>query len=173
MLKQFGKMLAKFPFSKLAKRGPVVRVYAVEHTEPPLMERELPLDADAAGMIDAAREFMEADCCCEIDAYWDLWDFEGDWKLRPVAITLCCYGPDFQNEHGDHLRIDFGPDARFLPMPHAEGGLRMGQSNLKSLLHLVGELEQTLDMETRQVWSESGANFAEVLQQALGKYLVN
>jgi hypothetical protein len=49
----------------------------------------------------------------------------------------------------------------------------MGQSNLKSLLHLVGDLEGVLDMESRQVWSESGANFADVLRNALGSYKVN
>jgi hypothetical protein len=49
----------------------------------------------------------------------------------------------------------------------------MGQSNLKSLLHLVSDLEGVLDIETRQVWSESGANFAEVLRAALGSYKVN
>ena len=49
----------------------------------------------------------------------------------------------------------------------------MGQSNVKSLLHLVGDLERVLDLERRQVWSESGANFAEVLKQALGTQHVN
>jgi hypothetical protein len=58
-------------------------------------------------------------------------------------------------------------------MPDFEGGLRMSQSNLKSLLHLVGDLEGALDLERRQVWSESGANFAEVLKQALGTQHVN
>ena len=49
----------------------------------------------------------------------------------------------------------------------------MGQSNLRSLLHLVKDLEGVLDIESRQVWSESGANFAEVLRMALGTYNVN
>jgi len=58
-------------------------------------------------------------------------------------------------------------------MPHIEGGLRMGQSNLKSLLHLVSDLERALDLDRRQVWSESGANFADVLKQAIGTQHVN
>jgi len=33
-------MLEQFPFSILAKRGPVLRVYAIAHSEPPLIERE-------------------------------------------------------------------------------------------------------------------------------------
>ena len=71
------------------------------------------------------------------------------------------------------MRIEFGPDARFLPIAGVEGSLRMGQSNLRSLLHLVNDLEEVLDIESRQVWSESGANFADVLRSALGSYNVN
>jgi len=76
-------------------------------------------------------------------------------------------------QRGDHLRIEFGLDALFLPIAGVDGSLRMGQSNLKSLLHLVSDLEEVLDIESRQVWSESGANFADVLRTALGSYNVN
>ncbi len=178
VLKEFGKMLALFPFSKLAKRGPVLRIYALERVEPPVFEREFALDADANTMLEAAAEFLQPDCAAEIDTYWDLWQYEkngneGDWKLLPASVTLACFGPGFSQDREDHLRIEFGPDARFLPTPGVEGSLRMGQSNLKSLLRLVSDLEKKLDIETRHVWSESGANFAEVLKHAVGSYHVN
>ena len=176
-LRQFGKMLGAFPFSKLALRGPVLRVYAVELAEPSLLEREFPVSSDTAGavadILEGARALMQSDCACEVDTFWDLWQYDGEWKLRPAPVTLACYGPDFEDDHDDHLRIEFGPDSRFLPMHAVEGSLRMGQSNLQSLLHLVGDLERALDLESRQVWSESGANFAEVLRQALGTFHVN
>ena len=176
-LRQFGKMLGAFPFSKLALRGPVLRVYAVELAEPSLLEREFPVSSDTAGtvtdILEGARVLMQSDCACEIDTFWDLWQYDGEWKLRPAPVTLAFYGPDFEDDHDDHLRIEFGPDSRFLPMHAVEGSLRMGQSNLQSLLHLVGDLERALDLESRQVWSESGANFAEVLRQALGTFHVN
>jgi hypothetical protein len=124
-------------------------------------------------MVDAMRDFLHPDCACEIDTFWDLWQYDGDWKLRPAPLTLACCGPEFETEHGDHLRIEFGLDALFLPIPGVEGSLRMGQSNLRSLLHLVSDLEEVLDIESRQVWSESGANFADVLRSALGSYNVN
>jgi hypothetical protein len=174
-LRQFSKLLGAFPFSRLAKRGPVLRVYAVALSEPPLIEREFPVSEDTAGTTAdiqiAAGEFLKSDCAAEIETFWDLWQYDGsDWKLQPAPVTLCSYGVDFENDLEDHLRIEFGPDARFLPVPGLEGSLRMGQSNIKSLLKLVGDLERTLDLESRKVWSESGANFAEVLKQALGTF---
>lgn len=173
VLHQFQKLLEVFPFSNLAKRGPVLRIYALEFAEPPLTELEFPVAPEPGDIVEAARAFMLADCACEIDAAWDLWDYDGEWKLAPVSVTLACYGPEFDNGVGDHLRIEFGPDPRFLPATGVEGSLRMGESNLKSLLRLIGDLERTVDAERRQVWSESGANFADVLKQAVGAYHVN
>ncbi len=173
MLRHFEKLLGVFPLSKLAKRGPVLRIYAIDRAEPPLMEREFPPGVEVKVMIEAAREFVHGDCCAEIDASWDLWQFNGEWKLAPAPVTLLCIGPGFENEIGDHLRIEFGPDARFLPMPGVEGSLRMGQSNLRSLLHLVTEVERVLPLEKRQLWSESGANFADLLAETIARYGVN
>jgi hypothetical protein len=162
-----------FPFSKLAKRGPALRIYAIQLVEPPVFEREFLVETSVDDMVDAMRDFLHPDCACEIDTFWDLWQYDGDWKLRPAPVTLACFGPEFETEHGDHLRIEFGLDALFLPIAGLEGSLRMGQSNLKSLLHLVNDLEGVLDIESRQVWSESGANFADVLRTALSSYNVN
>jgi hypothetical protein len=174
MLRHFGRLLSLFPYSKLAKRGPVVRVYALEHTEPPLFEREFTPAADPKDLLESVREFMQADCTCEVDAAWDLWDHDGtEWKLAPVPVTLICFGPQFDNELGDQLRIEFGLDSRFLPVRGVEGALRIGQSNIRSLLHLVEEIDRVMKPERRTIWSESGANFAEVLRGALGTITVN
>jgi hypothetical protein len=170
VLAQFGKMLEQFPFSKLAKRGPVLRIYAIEHSEPPLIEREFDLGTPMEPVLEAAREFVANDCAVEIDAYWDLWQWDADWKLAPAAVTLACFAPEFEEAKEDQLRIEFGADSRFLPMPGIDGGLRMGESNLKSLLKLVKDLEDSLDLVHRRLWSESGANFADVLRETLGNY---
>jgi hypothetical protein len=109
----------------------------------------------------------------EIDAAWDLWQYDDEWKVQPSAVTLACYGPRFDDDEAGRLRIDFGLDAQFLPNPSIAGSLRMGQSNLRSLLHLVNEIENALPLASRQLWSESGANFAEMLTQTLGNFGVN
>ncbi len=168
MLRHFEKMLGVFPFSKLARRGPVVRIYALEHIEPPQIEREFNVGTDPKTLIEAAREFTHEDCLVEIDSYWDLWHFDvEDWHLAPAAVSLHCYGPEFENETGDHLRIEFGNDSRFLPNPHIEGGPRMAQSNLKSLVTLVHRIEQALPVERRQLWSESGMSPVDLIAQEL------
>jgi hypothetical protein len=160
-------MMSLFPFSKLAARGPALSVYAIEHSEPPLFEREFVPGEEPAAMTEAAREFMHDDCACEIDAAWDLWQFDGDWKLAPAAVTLACFAPAFENDIADNLRIEFGLDSRFIPDPKIEAGLRMGQSNLKSLVHLVRDIETRMDLERRQLWSESGQNPADAIAEAL------
>lgn len=167
MLRHFQKMLELFPFSKLSPRGPELRVYALEHTEPTQLERDFAPGAEPRILIDAAREFMHDDCACEVDTAWDLWQFEGEWKLAPSRVTLSCLGAQFDNHLGDHLRVDFGLDSQFIPDPEIEGGLRMGQSNLKSLVHFVHEVERALAIDRRQLWSESGTSPAEAIAKAL------
>jgi hypothetical protein len=173
LLRHFGKLLELFPSSKLAQRGPILRVYAIEYVEPLLLERPFDPGTAAAEIIAAARDFVKPDCSVEVDGFWDLWQYDGEWKLRPAAVTLTCFGPAFERDDDDHLRIDFGLDGKFLPTAGIEGSPRMGQSNLRSLLRLVGELERALPIERRVVWSESGANFADLLAQAVAQFSVN
>jgi len=170
MLRHFGKMLDVFPFSKLAKNGPVVRVYAISYVEPPILERPFDPGVSVADMIAAARDFVQPDCCVEVEAAWDLWQHRDDWKLWPSVVTLSCFGSAFEHDNDDRLRIDFGLDSKFLPAEDIEGSLRIQQSNLRSLLHLVSEIEKSLPVERRLLWSEIVTNFAAVMEDALEKF---
>jgi hypothetical protein len=175
LLRHFGKMLDVFPFSKLSKTGPVARVYAISYAEPPVFERVFDPGTPVADLIAAARDFVQPDCCVEIEAAWDLWQHRDDWKLWPSVVTLSCFGSGFEYEAldlntSDNLRIDFGLDSKFLPSEDIEGSLRIQQSNLRSLLYMVSEIEKALPVERRLLWSESGANFAQVVEEALEKF---
>jgi hypothetical protein len=131
-------------------------------------------------LIASARDFVQPDCCVEIEAAWDLWQHRDDWKLWPSTVTLSCYGSGFEYETvdqnpgaqntSDNLRIDFGLDSKFLPSEDIEGSLRIQQSNLRSLLYLVSEIDKALPVERRLLWSESGANFAQVVEEALEQF---
>lgn len=214
MLGHFGRLLEAFPESKLAQRNVILRVHALEFTEPPVVERPFPPDSDIDDILNAAREFARADCAVELETAWDLWqygeslvpEYEGqeytdqdysgeegssptpmvqqirgtgeeggdenglDWRVAPAPVRILCLGPEFDNDEGDHLRIDFGLDSQFLPTPGAENAIAMQQSNLRSLVTLVTEVSQALEVKSRQLWSENGLSFADVLAGAVEEF---
>lgn len=173
LLPHYAKLLETFPFSKLSQRPQVLRVHAVSHSEPPVVEKPFEPNVGPAEMLDAARDFTDSDCSVDIETAWDLWQFDGDWKLSPAPVIISCFGPDFEQDSDDHLRIDFGLDSKFLPLPGVQGTLRMQQSNIRSLLYLVTQIEQALPLSRRKLWSESGANFAEILAKAVQGFSTN
>ncbi|MBV8906353.1 MAG: hypothetical protein JOZ22_22165 [Acidobacteriia bacterium] len=137
------------------------------------MERQLngPLDVDAA--IETFRDYQGEDIAYVVEGWWDLWQFDTDWELRPARVALSCFGPEFDNGTervaGDQedLRLDFGVDSNFLPRPDVAGSAKLTESNIKSLLRLVHELENVLPVESRRLETESGENFADRLQRLL------
>ena len=161
MVRHFERMLRAFPFSRLATTGLVVRVQAVSASEPSLYEQAFDKDTDLDSIVRALREYMSADCAAEVDGYWDLWQYDREWRLAPSGVTLVCLGPAFERESDDHLRIDLGIDTLFLPQPDLPNHMFMAQSNIRSLLHLVADLDGALSGERRRLWTESGENFAE------------
>ena len=167
MLRNYEKLLKLFPFSRLARQPSTFKVIAVDYTEAPVLEIPLPAPVDLGGVLEAAHDFQNADSCYRLETWWDLWQFDSQWELAPSRAALCCYGPQFDRENGEHLAIEFGIDANFLPQPEITNSLRMIQSNIKSLLKLVHDLDDALPVETRRLWSESGDNFSEKLHQAL------
>ncbi len=168
MLRHFEKLLRKFPFSTNSPTPLELRIYAPQFSEPPLIERLFDrLDQDVDAVIAAGREFQNADCGYIVEGHWDLWRYDAEWKLTPAPVSLACYGPLFENDLGDHLRIEFGNDADFLPQPDIPGSSRRVESNIRGLLRLAHELDETLPAENRRLWSESGENFAERIAEAL------
>ncbi|MGD0132524.1 MAG: hypothetical protein ABSE57_10780 [Bryobacteraceae bacterium] len=193
MLRNYEKLLRLFPFSLLAQQATTFKIMAVDPSEPVVAEipysPPVPIDAVLA----VAKDFQNADASYRLETWWDLWQFDVDWKLAPARVALCCFGPEFNqspsglerapdaqpasviafpnpNEDaaiGCALEIEFGIDANFLPQPDLPDSPRMIESNIKSLLKLVHDLDDALPVETRRLWSESGENFAEKLHQAL------
>ncbi len=172
-LRLFEKALRSFPFSQREQPQSAVLIQGISVTEPPLLERPLngPLDVDA--LTEIFRDYEGPDIAYVVDSWWDLWQFDGDWQLQPTHVTLSCFGAEFDNgterapEEQEDLRIDFGVDSSFLPRTEVEGGARLIESNIKSLLRLVHELERILPIETRRLETESGENFADRLQRVL------
>lgn len=167
MLRHWERLLRKFPFSRLSQTASTLRVHAVSFTEPALFERAIPDPFDLDTVLQLAKEFTSSDCAAQLETKWDLWQFEDDWKVMPTRAILTCFSSNFEDPDGDHLRVDFGSDAVFLPDAELPNSLFMSQSNLKSLLHFVHEADSALAVESRRLWTESGENFAERLQTTL------
>lgn len=172
-MRYFEKMLRIFPFSQREQPQTVLSIHAIDATEPPLLEAPINGPVDVTDLLAALAGYIGDDVAYTIDSWWDLWQFNEDWALAPARVALSCFGPEFDNgtdreiTQQEDLRIDFGLDAHYLPQPGVPGAARMIESNIKSLLRLVHELDSSLPVSRRLLETESGYNFAERLEQAL------
>jgi len=172
-LRYFQKMLRTFPFSQREQPQSTVSVQAIDLTEPPLLEKAVNGPIDLTEIEPVFAEYQGEDIAFELESWWDLWQFDGDWKLNPTRVSLSCFGRQFDNgtdldrAEQEDLRIDFGVDTSFLPDPDVPASARLIESNIKSLLRLVHDVESALPTRKRLLATESGENFAERLQQTL------
>lgn len=167
VVRLFEKLLRTFPYSRLSGGASTLRVNAVAHIEPPVFERSFDDPPDIEAVLEGVREFASADSGLYFETRWDLWQYESDWKLSPARVTLAGFAPEFDSGADDHIRIEFGRDALFIPDPDLPNALFMARSNIRSLLHLVHELDRQFAVHDRRLWTETGGNFAERLQAAL------
>lgn len=176
MLRQYGKALELFPFSPQNPADSVLRVQAVSSGEPPVLEKAYLDPVDPKTVAADAGEFLHDDCAYSFETWWGLWMFEKDWTLQPARVALHCFGPRFNDspagedeQHAEHLRVDFGLDTWFLPHADLPNAAWYARSNLKGLLKYVHALDEGLPVERRSLWTESGGNFAERLREAAGE----
>ncbi len=173
--RQFERLLRLFPFSQREQPPSIASIQAVNSTEPALLERPLNGPVDVSEVMATFQDYSGDDIAYRLETWWDLWKFDGDWRLAPSRVTLACFGPEFDSETGiatvtagqEDLRIDFGVDSYFLPLPEIPGSAKLVESNIKSLLRLVHELDSVLPVDRRKLETESGENFAERLQSTL------
>ncbi|MBM3814214.1 MAG: hypothetical protein FJW20_21530 [Acidimicrobiia bacterium] len=167
MLRHFEKALWCFPFSRLRGEA-ILRIHALEFAEPPILERLFERETTAQDLVEAAREFQHADCAYQLECWWDIWQLEQEWKLQPCRVIVTCFGPLFESEWGEQIQFEFGVHSQFLPAATDAGSMTALRSNIRSLLHLAEEIEERIPVSKRTLWSESGENLAEQLQNALG-----
>ncbi len=163
----FEQVLAAFPFSRLTQAPSLMRVYAVEYAEPVVFEQMFPAVPEAPALAEVVRQFLNPDCCYELEAAWDLWQRKDDWSLAPSRVLIQCRGAEFVSDSGEHIRIFCGIDSLFLPDPALAGSARFAESNVRSLLKLSHDLDAALPVEKRLLWTESGENFAALLERRL------
>ena len=171
--RHFEQMLGLFPFSQRGQPQTIVTIRAVSNTEPPLLERPLNAPVNLEQIFQILSDYEGEDVSYEVDTYWDLWQLEEDWSLAPARVLLCCFGPEFDNgtereaAQQEDLRIDFGLESHYLPDANMPGSAKLVESNIRSLLRLVHDVENALPVDKRLLETETGENFAERLRQAL------
>lgn len=173
-MRNFESLLRLFPFSQReGQPQTTVSVLAIDETEPPLLEHPMNAPFDVEDAILLMKEHRGDDIAYRVESYWDLWQYDGEWRLAPTGVALACFGPEFDRgtaatpAEQEHLRVDFGVDTTFLPQPDIAGSGRLVESNIKSLLRLVHEIENRLPVHRRLLTAESGENFGERLQRLL------
>jgi hypothetical protein len=172
-MRHFETLLRLFPFSQREQPQSTICIQAIDETEPPLLERPVNGPVDVSEILTILRDYTGEDVAYRLESWWDLWQFDSDWMLAPARVALSCFGPAFDNGTSDgmagqeDLRIDFGLDSHYLPESEVPGVARLTESNIKSLLRLVHELDSQLPVLKRKLETESGENFADRLQQAL------
>lgn len=167
IVRYYEKLLDLFPWSRLSKGVTNFRVHAVSPQEPPLFEASFDDPPETQQILNSVREFACSDCGIYTEGWWDLWQFDRQWQVQPSRVVLAAFAPGFDSGLDDHMRIDFGIDENFLPEADKPDSLLMARSNVRSLLHLVHELDRNFNIDERRLWTESGENFAERLQAAL------
>jgi hypothetical protein len=167
MLRHWEKVLNAFPYSRLSDKPSYLRIHGVAFSEPALTEEAFQPFPNVEAVVKSAKQFLHDDCAYQLETFWDLWQFdEEDWHIRPARATIFAFGPKFEGAE-ENIRIECGLDTQFLPDPEDPSSLTMAQSNIRSLLKLAHDLDEYLQPTKRQLWSESGENFAERLLQAL------
>jgi hypothetical protein len=167
MLGRFEDLLRVFPFSRLRPGISALRIYALEFSEPALFEQLFAAEAGVETVAGLFNQFRNADCAYLVEGWWELWRHDAQWQLAPAPLTLTCFGPDFDNDAGDHLRLDLGAETDFLPQPDVPGSARKARSNLQGLLRLARDIQDVLPVARRRLWSESGEDFAARLDEAV------
>ncbi|MBN8729247.1 MAG: hypothetical protein J0L64_01810 [Acidobacteria bacterium] len=166
MLSLYERVLRRFPYSRLAPAG-MLRIFALDYSEPPVLEEEFDDAANTSAILSIIREHFHNDCAFQLDCCWDLWHYGEDWSLKPCAVSLAIFGPFFESPWGEQVQIDLGLDFLYLPSPGVPPNPRALRSNIRSVLHLAEDMQRILPVDKRALWSESGENLAERLQEAV------
>ena len=88
-LYRFERLLRAFPFSKLTRGESVLRILAVNLTEPPLSETLIAGVPQPEALVEWAKEFHAPDSAFQLDCFWDIWRYQADdWTFAPAPISI-------------------------------------------------------------------------------------
>ena len=181
------------------------RVYVVPE-EIPAATQPSDTEAELEEAVSEATEQLHDDMAYEFEMRWQLWtpesgaaphldgadddpdadpdaghysvlnDLDTMWRLRPHAVRVLGFGPQFDTagfEQNGHILIDFGLDSPWVydssqDELDEEGQARI-QQNVEKLLAFTLLVEKNCGISSRLLWTESGEPLAEKLVARLQK----
>lgn len=167
-MQQFESLLSVFPMSALRPGVEILTIRAISDAEPELLDEAFEEPVTLSDAIRQASQFLHEDCAYEITVHWDLWRrVDHDWRLLPQEVRITCFGPEFENELGDHLRFALGWDDQFLPDPADPSSITPVTSNLRSVARLAESLHSSMAVERRSLWSSAEESFLSQLESTV------
>ncbi len=183
MLRYWAAVLEQFPQSSFSPGIRSLAIYPLTWSEAPILEQSFEEGADAQDVVALATEFLHEDCAYEARLQWDVWEAQGtgdrldQWTREPAVVAASCLGALFEPEEAADrgpLQLDLGLDSLFLPPEGVVADAEFQETtagscyrdNIGQLLQFIHRLEQKLPLARRQLWSESGGDFAGRIRSA-------
>src|SRR5579863_1038546 len=126
MLRNYEKLLRLFPFSVLSQQPSTFKIMAVDVSEPVVAEIPYPPPVPLDDVLAVAKDFQNADACYRLETWWDLWQFESEWKLAPARVALCCFGPEFNQSPSGLPGALETPRTPVIEFPHPNDDAALG-----------------------------------------------
>src|SRR5262249_50845814 len=104
MIAQFARFMTTAPLSAPENAFTELIVQAVDPTEAPVAEWDLPNQGYGPAEVAAlAVQHLNADTAYFASATWDLWNLDVDtlmWRHEPQPLVLMCHGPQYDDGVG-------------------------------------------------------------------------
>ena len=152
VFKAWRAALQGFPYSQSFPGVRSFSVHPVDWSEPVAVEEDFPAGAEVDMVLATTEHFRHPDCAYQAVVCWDL-------SAGPKVVKIIAYGPDFEGREDErgHLEFDLGVETPFLGDQH----------NISLLIAFNRKLADVLPLHKRHLWTESGANFADKVAEAL------
>jgi hypothetical protein len=186
MLTYWRQAIEVFPASAQAPGVRALTVYPLDWNQTATMEDAFLDGGSAEQALELAQEFLHSDCAYEARMSWDLWvpkseDPSDGWERKPHGVSIICLGGQFARdgeEDSSNIEINFGPEGNFLPPdlwdldPEEKQEVMAGpqmRENIDKLVSYARDIEKTLPVVRRRLWSESGNDLPNQILSLFGK----
>lgn len=132
------------------------------------------LEADMLAVPAAVRklagQFLHNDTSYEVSAWWDLWRTRAadtpapGWRQEPSPVEIVLHGEEFDEarfRESGHVVCNLGFDHLYLGSPQTPGqaARRYLRENVRRLYGYLRQIEKSLPLAERRLWSEGEENF--------------